>query len=515
MINLEKAATKIMAVIGTAVMLFLVFYSWRYTKILFSNEVFQNEKDSILWNLLLFVGTFVLTGVLATFLSRVPKGVMHVAAIVCSVVAVIFSLWLIRDARAYCVGDQYHSFLAAQALFNGDTEWMRDYHYFQMFPFQLGLSAIYSLFFRIAGQADWMILQNMQAICAGAILYAGYRIIRQLFQSRTAEAIYLILELLFAPLYCYTLFIYGETIGTCSAVLAIWFYLEANRTDRKKGSRLLFWVLTALMLSVMYLARSGLLVIWIAMVIMQLLVFCQNRNLKWFLTGVVALASVFLLSQFVYSTIEKQIGTKFDSGAPYILWIAMGMQEDVPERGPGAYNGYNEVTYGEVEGDTKAASDIAKEYLCERWGDWLHHPGQMISFFKDKSLFEWNDPTYGCFMMTCYMDEPEQWVNDCYNGSGYERIRGFLNRYQAMIYLAVLGYFVIIFTGKLRGVQILPGIILLGGFFFTMIWEAKSRYVYPYIVMILPCAAYSVVYYGSRMIESFEKLLHRRNKGDE
>ena len=70
-----------------------------------------------------------------------------------------------------------------------------------------------------------------------------------------------------------------------------------------------------------------------------------------------------------------------------------------------------------------------------------------------------------------------------------------MNRYQAMIYLAVLGYFVMIFTGKLRGVQILPGIILLGGFFFTMIWEAKSRYVYPYIVMILPCAAYSVVYY--------------------
>ncbi|MDY3657729.1 MAG: hypothetical protein SO043_06730, partial [Lachnospiraceae bacterium] len=66
MIKLEKAATKIMAVIGTAVMLFLVFYSWRYTKILFPNEVFQNEKDSILWNLLLFVGTFVLTGVLAT-----------------------------------------------------------------------------------------------------------------------------------------------------------------------------------------------------------------------------------------------------------------------------------------------------------------------------------------------------------------------------------------------------------------------------------------------------------------
>lgn len=507
MIKLEKAATKIMAVIGTAVMLFLVFYSWRYTKKLFPNEVFQNERDSILWNLLLCVGQLVVIGILAKLLSRIPQGVMHAAAVVCAIAAVIFSLWLVRDARAYCVGDQYHSFLAAQALFSGDTEWMQDYPYFQMFPFQLGLSSIYSLFFRITGQADWTILQNVQAVCAGLILYGGYRIVRQLFRNRTAEAVYLLLELLFVPLYCYTLFIYGETIGTCSAVLAIWFYLEADRTDRKTGSRLFFWVLTALLLSVMYLARSGLLVIWIAMGIHQLLTFCERRNWKWLLVGMTALAGVFLFSGMVHSGVERQIGTKYDSGAPYILWIAMGMQEDVPERGLGAYNGYNEVIYAEVEGDTEAASQIAREYLATRWGEWLRHPGQMISFFKEKSLFEWNEPTYGCFMMTCYMDEPEQWVGDSYNGSGYERIRGFLNRYQSVIYLAVLGYFLMILTGKLRGVQILPGIILLGGFFFTMIWEAKSRYVYPYIVMILPCAAYSMTYYGSRMMESLKRIV--------
>ena len=50
MIKLEKAATKIMAAIGTAVMLFLLFYSWKYTKRLVEPEYYLDEKDSILWN---------------------------------------------------------------------------------------------------------------------------------------------------------------------------------------------------------------------------------------------------------------------------------------------------------------------------------------------------------------------------------------------------------------------------------------------------------------------------------
>lgn len=65
-----------------------------------------------------------------------------------------------------------------------------------------------------------------------------------------------------------------------------------------------------------------------------------------------------------------------------------------------------------------------------------------------------------------------------------------------MVYLAVFGYYLRILLGKLKGVQVLPGIIFLGGFFITILWEAKSRYVYPYIVMILPSAACSMEYYS-------------------
>ena len=60
MIKLEKAATKIMAVIGTAVMLFLLFYSWKYTKRLVEPEYYLDEKDSILWNAL--VGIVLVAG---------------------------------------------------------------------------------------------------------------------------------------------------------------------------------------------------------------------------------------------------------------------------------------------------------------------------------------------------------------------------------------------------------------------------------------------------------------------
>ena len=77
MIKLEKAATKIMAAIGTAVMLFLLFYSWKYTKRLVEPEYYLDEKDSILWNALVGVVLVAVCGALSGVMKKIPAWALH------------------------------------------------------------------------------------------------------------------------------------------------------------------------------------------------------------------------------------------------------------------------------------------------------------------------------------------------------------------------------------------------------------------------------------------------------
>ena len=116
MIKLEKAATKIMAAIGTAVMLFLLFYSWKYTKRLVEPEYYLDEKDSILWNALVGVVLVAVCGALSGVMKKIPAWALHLLAVLGAVTAVILGIRLARAAGAESIADQYYVQRAAMAL---------------------------------------------------------------------------------------------------------------------------------------------------------------------------------------------------------------------------------------------------------------------------------------------------------------------------------------------------------------------------------------------------------------
>lgn len=510
MIKLEKAATKIMAVIGTAVMLFLVFYSWRYTKNLVRPEYYLDEKDSVLFNFLLCAVLLLLSGILTKAVQKIPARVTHLLAMIAAVAAAAFGIWLARAAGAVSDADQYCVQRAAKALVDGDMEWVLQQDYFGIYRFQLGLAEIFSFFFRVMGNTEAIAVQQIQAIFGGITLYVGFRIVWELSGQRLAELLYLLAEITFLPMYCYMLFVYGESLGVCSAVCAIWCYLIVSRPGGKTWTKCMYWAAIGFLMTLAYVAKSVLLVVWIAMFIMQILLALKNKSWK----GIIALCGVLAVmlagEELLCSMAERQIGQEYGSGAPYILWVAMGTQEnDDPQRGPGTWNGYNADTYVQAGYDGREAARIAKDDLKKQYAEWSANPGQAITFYKEKILLQWIEPTYGGFVMTGSLNGPKHWVNELYFGQANERALSFLNRYQAVLYLAILGYYLRILSGKVDGVKILPGIIFLGGFFITIFWEAKSRYVYPYIVMILPCAACSIEYYGALAQSGLKKLRQR------
>ena len=211
-------------------------------------------------------------------MKKIPAWALHLPAVLGAVTAVILGIRLARAAGAESIADQYYVQRAAMALADGDAEWVLAQDYYGIYPFQPGLAEIFALIFRVAGSTERLVIQQVQAVCGGITLYVGFRIVRELSGSRAAELLYLVAELLFLPVYCYALFIYGESIGTCSVLCAIWCYLMANRPEGKVWQKGLLWSAVALFMGLAYATRNVLLVVWIAMVIMQILVLLRSKN---------------------------------------------------------------------------------------------------------------------------------------------------------------------------------------------------------------------------------------------
>jgi hypothetical protein len=70
----------------------------------------------------------------------------------------------------------------------------------------------------------------------------------------------------------------------------------------------------------------------------------------------------------------------------------------------------------------------------------------------------------------------------------FDRLLWAADRLQFVVYFGMLCYFV--FGIKKDGglLQHMLAVTVIGGFFFSILWEAKTRYVFPYYMMMFPSA---------------------------
>ena len=93
------------------------------------------------------------------------------------------------------------------------------------------------------------------------------------------------------------------------------------------------------------------------------------------------------------------------------------------------------------------------------------------------------------------MEEPQEWIYQFYWEAPNYIARQFLNHYQSIFYILTLGAFLDILKKRESPLMLLPGLVFIGGFLFSLIWEGKSRYVYPYVVIVMPYLAKGILFY--------------------
>lgn len=163
---------------------------------------------------------------------------------------------------------------------------------------------------------------------------------------------------------------------------------------------------------------------------------------------------------------------------------------------PGWYNHYTITTFKKCDYDGSVASAIAWTNIDERMAYFSANPGYALSFFSEKILSEWNEPSYESIWVSQtkqHLSPVSSSVQGIYSNSF---LLFYFNAFQLLIFTGFL--IALIKEIKKRDIifTTIP-LIILGGFFYHLIFEAKSQYILVYFVMLIPYAAYG--------LESFAK----------
>ena len=224
--------------------------------------------------------------------------------------------------------------------------------------------------------------------------------------------------------------------------------------------------------------------------------------------GLMAMAVCLTITSVVQKCYEKKAGNTLSSGVTAMSYFAMGMQES--SRGCGWYNGFNIDTYDAAGMNSDAANAISRAAINERIAYFRDHPGYAVNFYLHKHLSQWADGTYASRQATlATYGGRSDFLKEVYEGSLASAYIEWGNAWQNVLYLGMLLFCIATARKRRPGngsanaavnddfrfrnicLYTYTGLIaVLGGFLFHTIWEANSRYIFVYSLLLMPyCAA--------------------------
>lgn len=439
------------------------------------------RRDNLFVNLLV-LGIFFLA--LWWFEKRIGierLNTKFLAALSVSFVVAMSVIWIFISYTVPRADQQTVSMIAYLATI--DNWWFfQDCYYIQVYPFQLGVTAFMELLYHLAGGENWKVFMFVSALSNGAIVYLLYKITDRLFHSKRINHLILLLSMGCVHLILYTTFLYGNTLGLALSLAAFFFSLKF--LERKKFVDGLF---SALFMGAAILIKANYSIFLVAMVLLLIDKALEEKSWRPVLLILALLVSTKAMEQGLQSFYEYRLGDEISTGMPKSLHIAMGMQEG--SRAEGWCNDYNINTYVST-GCCNAKSDaIAKESIRESLETFKEDPAYALKFYYRKTVSQWNEPTYEAqWVNSSHVGDFSVIVQSIYDGKLYRALYEYMNLYQSLIFVMAFAC-LLLRRKKWRMEELFFFVVVLGGFLFHTLWEAKSQYIYTYFVMLLPYGA--------------------------
>lgn len=472
--------------------------------VLFIAHLDEHEHITVSWNNFLYMIGVVILGIAMFWATKKldkyfakeeregkTKKRTIVLAIACAIYLVLNILW-VSLVRIGVGADQVHVCNLAQTFYRGDLEEflpnmtyaaipLRDY--VQGYTQQITLAFVFNICFKIFHTDLYVVvLRLINIVCNCLIVYALYKISQQISKKYPINKVLLFtLSLTFFPLIMLSNFIYGDVPSLALCLFSIYFMMKYTETKKWKYS-----LLASFFMMIAYMMRMNNLIFIIATVIYLLLNLWKEMRQKPWKENLLCLG---IIGAFVVISIFPSIVVKnyyihkleLDKSKTYptISYFLMAMQE-----GPRGNGWYREETGEYALKNPEKAKEEYPDKIKERLTYLGENVGYTFRFYRDKLASMWAENTYSAVCSN--ISKP----NDPIQNFSYP-----LEFYQkaVLLVITVCSVIVMIQNRKELSLEVLFLItIFIGGFAFHILWEAKSRYIIPYIIVLMPVASIAI-----------------------
>lgn len=388
------------------------------------------------------------------------------------------------------IADSVHVCNLGQAIYRGNVEEILPTltysgiplsQYMQAYHQQISLAFIFSIFFRIINFDIMEILRVLNIIGNILIVIALYKINCQLTKKyETNKVLLLALILTFISLPMLLTYIYGDIPSLALCLFSVYFIMRYAETKK-----LVYPIFATIFIMIAYMMRMNSIIFIIATVIYLLMNLFKEISIKTWKERVLQMSIIALYivvsimpAELVKDYYLSKYNLDKNKSYPSVSYFLMAMEEG--ERGNGWYN-------EEIGGPALIELENVKEEYTERIKQRLKYfsenIGYTLDFYTMKIASMWTENTYSAVR------------NNNLEYYSFEECIEPLTFYQKALLLTtcLCSFIVLIQNRKNLSIDIILLItIFIGGFAFHILWEAKSRYIIPYIVVLIPIASISI-----------------------
>lgn len=505
----------VLLVFELSIMLILSYWACRYS---YYESVDHNVlvKDAGWKHILLFLLASLATVGIDRILQKSDKIAQEkicVAALIitCTIAFFLGTFYVLRNPY-YPVGDQISTTAFSAYCREGNFIMLCNGGYIGMHQHQKGLGALYEIVFAIFGNFNYTPAKILHVFWWMLTICAGYQFLKLTMDRAVFRLEYCVLLLGCIPYLIFLPYIYGDILSISFCMVLFWAAAAYERYAQKR-----YLALAAFVSAIAILARKNTLIVLVAVGIYAVLLCLKKKKVQCLLIGLTAILAAVLSVKAVDVMYEYRSGYPSGIGIPSILYVAMGLQDTDGEAG--IYNRYHQSTFAENDFQQEPAAQQGKEYIKERLGEFAENPGMASDFFKRKLEGQWIVPLFESLRSTdSFADDRElpSYIADLYYGKLHDVAWKLANYYQSIMYFAGLAFTisagVMWWKKKETPVSVwLPMIAMVGGFLFSIIWEAQARYVFPYYIFLALYVPEGLYVTGSNIL----KLKKLRKKNDE
>ncbi len=471
-----------------ALSVFLFRYS--YVNIDFSSEFPTLKAGSAAFNLTAFILMMILIMVYIGIPDKsFSKVNVRSFTLILSVAAAIISVVWVIISGAGPQADQYMICDAASEFNRGYFGWLEKGQYLAIYPQNLGLVNILRCLFAIFGDGNYLPFQILSAVSILLVIFGTGLISESLTDDKKIRIMTVAVTFFCVPMYLYTPFVYGDVLSIAFGLCSIAAFIRSF--EKAAYGNAVLYVITLL---IAVTCRKNTFILAVAFICVCILKMLSKASRKKAVVMILLTVFCMVMPSVTNSIIYREHVSEDAKPMPALLWVQMGFNSSEGYYGSGWNDFSNLVLYAEAGYDPELAEEMAKARL-EVYRDWYRdNPRLLADFMKRKITTQWAAPMYQAFVMNSSVQREQAAVAKkiYYDPVIWRFLDKYMNLYQLLIYFgtACAGFFLM---GNFGGAEKKVGLIaVFGGLLFSMIWEAKSRYVFPYLFMLIPYGIFGV-----------------------